>query len=529
MKDPECKQGLDNIKLRFKDMITKFGTAGKALKGSWKSVWTENGRRHLKETIMQAVRAAIELFKALVKFIWSCDATQPLVLMIGMIAVALVINQIIVLTGWAVLPILIKLIGMLMELVFGIPFLIKVIVKLYENVMRMTSGNCQKQCKLDLITGGAELVGFFINIVILSGMNKVITFTKASKSGKTVAGAGKVKGLLGRIKLHPEMADDLTKLKHAMGRRKGATVKIGPNKGIIDGTPPKSPKGQLKGKGTVDAPMTNADSKMALNKGEFQQNMMTGGPLDDINPNAAGSFHGGQYNVVKLEEDLILYRAGDSTGRNGGKMGSYFSRTPPKTRAQVRTSSAVKTEWVDGAGKVTGVSKLDQVVEVRIPKGTTIFEGPIASMGGKHHGIGGNQIFIDKPWEIPGVEDGAKVIKKWSGNAAGGSLSDAVHATRQDAGLTARTAKTSVNSVRAADAAAATRRSSAGDQVGVGEKTAGQWTDQHVARCTSISGKCVDVNFVDTEKQCSGGVKSGKCPGSANIKCCITGGLTVPF
>jgi len=421
------------------------------------------------------------------------------------------VNQIIVLAGLAVLPILIKLLGMLMELIFGIPFLIKVIVKLYENVMLMTSGNCLKECKLNLITGGAELVGFFINIVLLSGMNKVVTFTKMAKPGKSVAGASKVKGLLGRIKLHPDMADDLTKLKHAMGRRKGATIKLGPNKGIIDGVPPKSPKGQLKGKGTLDAPMTNADSKMAMQKGEFQQNMMTGGPLDDINPNAAGSFHGGQYNVVKLEEDLVLYRAGDSTGRNGGKMGSYFSRTPPKTRAQVRTSSAVKTEWTNSAGEITGVSKLDQVVEVRIPKGTTIFEGPIASMGGKHHGIGGNQIFIDKPWTIPGVEENAKVIKKWRGNAAGGSLSDAVHATTQDAGLTAQTSKTAANVVRG------------------GAIVTGKWTEEQVSRCTSESGKCVDITTIDAEKDCSGGIKRGLCPGNANIKCCITGGLTRPF
>ncbi len=371
-----------------------------------------------------------------------------------------------------------------------------------------------------------------MNIVVLSGMNKVLTFLpKASKLSKAAAGAGKagkVKGLLGRIRLHPDMAADMTKLKQVMGRRRGGTMKIGPNKGIIDGVPPKSPKGSLKGKGSMDAPMTNADSKMALQKGEYQNNMMSGGPLDDINKNAAGSFNGGQYNVVKLDEDLILYRAGDSTGRNGGKMGSYFSRTPPKTRVQVRTSSAVKTEWTKN-GKVTGVSKIDQVVEVRIPAGTTIFEGPIASMGGKHHGIGGNQIFIDQPWLIKGVEDNAKVIRKLSGNAAGGSLSDALHATRQDAGLTARTSKVAIRSVRAADAAMATsRRGAVGDQVGLGDKAAGQWTANQVARCTSISGKCVDITKIknDTATQCSGGTVSGKCPGNANIKCCITGGLT---
>ena len=66
--------------------------------------------------------------------------------------------------------------------------------------------------------------------------------------------------------------------------------------------------------------------------------------------------------------------------------------------------SAVKAQWIHPkTGVLTGSSPLETVYAIKIPKGTTIYEGPAGYQGGIYLG-GGNQIFVPEPWKINGVE-----------------------------------------------------------------------------------------------------------------------------
>jgi hypothetical protein len=127
------------------------------------------------------------------------------------------------------------------------------------------------------------------------------------------------------------------------------------------------------------------------------------GPLAAIDPNAAATFGGGRYNVIELRTDLILYRGGKAGGGKNA-FGQYFTRTAPQSRVVVRIDSAVKAQWIDPqTGALTGSSPIESVYAIKIPKGTIIYEGPAGYQSGIFVG-GKEQIFISKPWEIPGVE-----------------------------------------------------------------------------------------------------------------------------
>ncbi len=61
---------------------------------------------------------------------------------------------------------------------------------------------------------------------------------------------------------------------------------------------------------------------------------------------------------------------------------------------------------VDGV-VAAGVRLLESVYAIRIPKGTTIYEGPAGFQSGIYLG-GGDQIYIARPWEL----DGAQVVSE---------------------------------------------------------------------------------------------------------------------
>ena len=49
-------------------------------------------------------------------------------------------------------------------------------------------------------------------------------------------------------------------------------------------------------------------------------------------------------------------------------------------------------------------STIGQVYAVKIPAGTIIYEGPVGYQGGMYlGGMETEQVFIQEPWEIPGV------------------------------------------------------------------------------------------------------------------------------
>lgn len=103
-----------------------------------------------------------------------------------------------------------------------------------------------------------------------------------------------------------------------------------------------------------------------------------------------------------MVEDRIYYRAGDSNN----PLGQYFVDKPPMSQAQVRIDTAVKRHWTDpvtGAHKFT--SDINTVYKIKVPKGTTVFKGPVGPQGAAYCG-GSNimQIFIETPWKLKGIE-----------------------------------------------------------------------------------------------------------------------------
>jgi hypothetical protein len=130
------------------------------------------------------------------------------------------------------------------------------------------------------------------------------------------------------------------------------------------------------------------------------------GPLaGDEYGRAAQNFAGGRYNAEVTSEDTVLFRAGEK----GTPLGQYFTREPPVGELQARIDNAVERVWRDGEGHYQGTSIVNTGYAVHIPKGTTIFTGPVASRGGALVGGAKDQIFVLKPWEI----DGLHAIDSW--------------------------------------------------------------------------------------------------------------------
>ncbi|HEY1057149.1 MAG TPA: RHS repeat-associated core domain-containing protein [Limnobacter sp.] len=139
---------------------------------------------------------------------------------------------------------------------------------------------------------------------------------------------------------------------------------------------------------------------------EYAYNMVERpGPLAELPGQPAGNFSSGKYNATVLSEDKIYYRGGKGGGGKNA-LGQWFNTTPPESVAKVRIDNAVKPQWIDPNTLVLqGRSPVDAVYAIKIPKGTTVFEGPVGYQGGVY--AGGQemmQTFISKPWSIPGVE-----------------------------------------------------------------------------------------------------------------------------
>ncbi|MBD8027874.1 hypothetical protein H9636_14575 [Ureibacillus sp. Re31] len=131
------------------------------------------------------------------------------------------------------------------------------------------------------------------------------------------------------------------------------------------------------------------------------------GPLAKFRGQPNKNFYGGRYNIEVLTKPKIFYRAGDINS----PLGQWFTEKPPSSIAEVRIDTAVKEQWIDKNGVLTGTSRLNTVFKIEIPAGTTIYKGPVGSQGGIYQGgLDIIQIYIKEPWNI---EEGVKVIGSW--------------------------------------------------------------------------------------------------------------------
>jgi Flp pilus assembly pilin Flp len=122
-----------------------------------------------------------------------------------------------------------------------------------------------------------------------------------------------------------------------------------------------------------------ADALATAGRGVVRHGPMNPGPL----PTAiANTFRAGSYTSKVLDEPVTLYRV---YGGEAGELGKYWTRTKPSGPLQSRMDLALDPAWGNTATQVT---------TIKVPKGTTIFEGAAERQGNLLGG--GNQIVIPK-------------------------------------------------------------------------------------------------------------------------------------
>lgn len=108
----------------------------------------------------------------------------------------------------------------------------------------------------------------------------------------------------------------------------------------------------------------------------------------------ANTFRSGLYTANTLSESTTLYRV---YGGSAGKVGQYWTRVKPTGPLQSQLDLALVPAWGNTA---------ENVATLRVPAGTTIFEGAAApqSTGVGQLIGGGNQVYIpkvDPKWLVP--------------------------------------------------------------------------------------------------------------------------------
>ena len=83
--------------------------------------------------------------------------------------------------------------------------------------------------------------------------------------------------------------------------------------------------------------------------------------------------------------------------------GEYFSFDRPVSEVQTRIDKAIPPVWASGK-----TAPLDTGFAIRIPAGTWVHEGDIATQGDWYMG-GTGQVYVQAPWDIPGAE----VVDQW--------------------------------------------------------------------------------------------------------------------
>ncbi len=107
------------------------------------------------------------------------------------------------------------------------------------------------------------------------------------------------------------------------------------------------------------------------------------GPLDDA---VTATFRSGSYSATTVSETTTLYRV---YGGSAGKLSSYWTRTKPSGALQSQLDLALVPQWGNTA---------ENVVSIKVPRGTTIYEGAAApqSTGVGQILGGGNQVYIPR-------------------------------------------------------------------------------------------------------------------------------------
>jgi len=181
-------------------------------------------------------------------------------------------------------------------------------------------------------------------------------------------------------------------VKRASGRMKSAASTV----------PDKAAPENLKVSGTTaGAPYRNIVDRVP-GKILSESDALTPGPLgDDVN-GLPGTFSGGRYATMQLDQPLTVYRAW--TPGQSRELGAFWSLDQPTGSLQTRIDSALLPEW----GNIRGTpfsAQATQYTTMELPAGTVIHIGEVGSQGGTWVG-GGSQLIIEggpqADWAIGG-------------------------------------------------------------------------------------------------------------------------------
>jgi len=133
------------------------------------------------------------------------------------------------------------------------------------------------------------------------------------------------------------------------------------------------------------------------------------GPLNDLPGNPIRNFAGGRYDAITLKKDTIVYNAGPAGGlRLDDRTELWCTRSPAPSAIRARVEQAIPVNWQadKSSGRrvpfYTGQSTLEATYELRLAKGTVIYEGPAATVHGIFLG-GGKQIYVPVSPNHPNV------------------------------------------------------------------------------------------------------------------------------
>ena len=214
----------------------------------------------------------------------------------------------------------------------------------------------------------------------------------AAKAADKASDAARTADKAGDAAKAADKASDVAKT----ADKAGDTAKVGES-----GVKIKGPVAEVEVKSAATG--KTATELMDADIAKYKYNMIENpGPLAEMSGRPVANFYGGRYNAQVLTEDKIFYRAGE----HGKPLGQWFTEKPPESVAKVRIDTAVKPQWIDPkTGVQTGTSIIDSQYAIKIPKGTTIYTGPVGPQGGVY--VGGYdmmQTYIPEPWNIKGVE-----------------------------------------------------------------------------------------------------------------------------
>ena len=138
-------------------------------------------------------------------------------------------------------------------------------------------------------------------------------------------------------------------------------------------------------------------SANALYLGEFKPHQSLSFPIP---VHKAETFMGSTFKSYKLDQEVVLYRVGNSTR----PFGDYYTFVKPRGSLEARIDRAIPPVWPGESNK----NIVDTAYSVSIPKGTTIHLGKAAPQGGIYVG-GTEQIYIQNTKHLEGV----KVLEKY--------------------------------------------------------------------------------------------------------------------